>query len=127
MTRIKSIMWLLTVGLVFGMFVFGAPQSARAQSDNDHARTRKAKPDNLSAEDRKKVRITLERAREIALAKISGTVIEEELEKEDGRLLYSFDIRTSEGKVVDVEIDAETGAYVKIAEDDDNDDGDDDD
>jgi len=129
MTRIKSMMWFLAVPLAFGVLVFVAPQSVSAQSDKDSDRVKKEKTDKddkLTPEDRKNVKITMEQARASALARISGTVIDEELEKEDGRLQYAFDIRTSEGKVFDVEIDAQSGEVIKAVQDDDDDDKDDD-
>jgi uncharacterized membrane protein YkoI len=53
-------------------------------------------------------------AEKIALARVpGGTVREAELEKEHGRLLWSFDITTSgSDEVTEVEIDAKTGEVV---------------
>lgn len=77
----------------------------------------------------KKARITIEAAREIALKKVPGTVIEGELEKEHGKLVYSFDIKIESGKIMEVWVDAKTGNVLRAEEDteDDNDDGKDDD
>jgi len=40
---------------------------------------------------------------------------------------YAFDIRNSEGKLYDVEIDAQTGELIKAVQDDDDDEDEDDD
>lgn len=84
-----------------------------------------AKPTAVDA----KAKITAEAAREIALAKVPGTVQLEELEKEHGRWIYSFEIRPdgTKGRAVkEVKVSADDGSIVAI-EDEDNEDADDDD
>jgi uncharacterized membrane protein YkoI len=125
MKKIKSVMGFWLIALAFGVVVLGGAQSARAQSDKDAGCGKKDQ--KLSPEERASVKITIEQARATALARVSGTVIDEELEKENGRLQYAFDIRTSEGKVFDVEVDAQSGDVLKAVEDKDTDDKDDDD
>lgn len=58
---------------------------------------------------------------EIALAEVPGEITETELEREDGKLVYEFEIiAAADGKEMEVEIDAETGAVLEVeAEDDD--------
>lgn len=80
--------------------------------------------DEVSSEERKAVKISAEQARRTALERVAGTIVEEELEKENGRIVYSIEIRDKNQKVFDVEVDAETGAIVKVEEEDDEDDGD---
>jgi hypothetical protein len=63
--------------------------------------------------------------RKIALQRVPGKITDQELEKEDGRLQYEFEIVTADGKSFDVEIDAITGEILKVEDEDD--DGDDDD
>ncbi|MGI8641157.1 MAG: PepSY domain-containing protein [Pyrinomonadaceae bacterium] len=70
------------------------------------------------AELARQAKITMEQARAIASGKVQGQFLEEELENENGRLLYSFDIRNAEGKVTEVEIDAKTGEIVNVEEQD---------
>jgi uncharacterized membrane protein YkoI len=63
-----------------------------------------------------KAKITLDQAKDIALKKHRGNIVETEFEIEsDGRASYEFDIKGADGQEVKIEIDAETG---KIAEDD---------
>ena len=51
-----------------------------------------------------------------ALAKVpNGTIKEGELEKEKGRLIWSFDIATPDTKdITEVNVDANTGAVVSV-------------
>jgi len=51
-------------------------------------------------------------AEKIALAREPGTIKEGELEKEHGKVIYSFDIQTSNG-VHEVNVDAITGKVVE--------------
>ena len=126
MRSIKSILGFLVIGLAFGVLVLGVPKSVSAQANT--VQNEKADKDNrLTPEDRKNIKITMEQARARALATINGTVVEEELEKENGRVEYAFDIRNSEGKLYDVEIDAQTGELIKAVQDDDDDEDEDDD
>lgn len=70
-------------------------------------------------------KITMDEAKAIALKEKAGTITDQELEKEHGKLLYSFDIRDAAGKVFDVEIDARTGKVLKVEEDKEDEKGDD--
>ena len=78
--------------------------------------------DDVSTDEAKSVAITLEAARAIALARVNGKVIDEELEKEHGRLQYAFDIKDENGQVWDVEIHAMTGEVLQAILDDEDDD-----
>ena len=65
----------------------------------------------------RQAKITMAEAREIAQAKEPNGKIEgEELEKENGKIVYSFDIRNSKGTITEVQVDANTGAIVSIEE-----------
>ena len=63
--------------------------------------------------------ITIDAARRTALARVPGQVIEEELEDEDGRWVYEFDIRPTRPGAADQEVvvDANTGQVVKVEAD----------
>jgi uncharacterized membrane protein YkoI len=59
--------------------------------------------------------ITLAAAQETALARVpSGTVQSSELEKEKGRLIYTFDIATPDKQIIEVNVDAHTGDVVAV-------------
>jgi regulator of RNase E activity RraB len=55
----------------------------------------------------KEAKITMEQAQKAALAREAGKIQEKELEREKGRLIYSFDI------IHEVNIDAMTGEVVE--------------
>jgi hypothetical protein len=61
-------------------------------------------------------KISREAAQQTALAKVpGGTVKDGELEKEKGKLIWSFDITTSSSKdIAEVAVDAITGAVVAV-------------
>ena len=131
MKTIKTMIWLFVIALGMGVSILSLPQNVNAQTDKDkkekkHEREDDDKDDDekLSSRDKKKAKITLEEARAIALKRVAGTVVEEELEKEKGRLQYAFDIRDSSGKIWDVEIDAITGKVLQATEDDEDGDND---
>lgn len=64
--------------------------------------------------------ITVEKAKEIAVNEVNGTVVEIEQELEHGRMEYKVELYTSTGEV-EVRIDAETGKVVRVERDDDKD------
>lgn len=58
----------------------------------------------------KEAKISMARAKEIALKQVPGGKIESaELEREHGKLIYSFDIKTSKPGVTEVNVDAKDG------------------
>lgn len=61
-------------------------------------------------------RISLEQAREAALVRVPGTVMKEELEREDGRWIYSFDIQPGETgtPLKEVHVHAGDGSILRI-------------
>jgi len=62
-------------------------------------------------------KITKADAEQTALAKVPGGAVKEgELEKEHGKLIWSFDIATPDSKdITEVQVDAITGAVVSVA------------
>jgi uncharacterized membrane protein YkoI len=62
----------------------------------------------------RQAKITMEQARETALKRAPGTVESSELEREHGRLVYSFDIRNSKGTIDEVQVSAITGKIVRV-------------
>ncbi len=64
----------------------------------------------------KEAKISLEKAQEIALKKVPGGKVESsELEREHGKLIYSFDIKTSKPGVTEVNVDAINGKVVNVS------------
>jgi len=62
----------------------------------------------------RQAKITKEQAQEIALKRASGTVESAELEREHGKLVYSFDIRNSKGTIDEVQVSAINGKIVRV-------------
>ena len=113
--------------------VLATVSNAQTNPNQNNKTTKQQKDDDerdekISPKERKQVKISIEQARKTALERVIGTIIEEELEKEKGRLVYSIEIRDANQKVYDVEVDAKTGEVVNVEEEnDDDEDGDDDD
>ena len=60
----------------------------------------------------KEAKITMEQAQKTALAKEAGKIQSKEIEREKGKLIYSFDIKMADG-IHEVNIDAMTGEVVE--------------
>ena len=88
--------------LAAGLLASGASGCATAKQDQ--------------AELQAQAKISREAAQQTALAKVpGGTVKDGELEKEKGKLIWSFDITTSSSKdIAEVAVDAITGAVVAV-------------
>jgi uncharacterized membrane protein YkoI len=63
---------------------------------------------------KKEAKISMEKAKEIALKKVPGTVKSSELEREHGKLIYSFDIKTSKPGIEEVNVDAIDGKIIAV-------------
>jgi Peptidase propeptide and YPEB domain len=70
---------------------------------------------NLTADAQGK-KIGMKRAREIASEQAKGKIKSSELEKENGKWIYSFDVRNAKGTITEVNIDAYTGTVISVEE-----------
>jgi len=61
-------------------------------------------------------KVTIEQAIKTATDKVSGKVIEAELEKKHDKLAWEVEVVTAENKIVEVHIDANTGAVIDVEE-----------
>jgi hypothetical protein len=61
-------------------------------------------------------KVGMKKAKEIAMHQVTGKIKSSELEKENGKLIYSFDIRNSKGTITEVTVDAYTGAVISTEE-----------
>ncbi len=64
----------------------------------------------------RQAKITMAQAKEIALRRAAGNVEDGELEREHGKLVYSFDIRNAKGTITEVQVDAKSGKVVRVEE-----------
>ena len=71
-------------------------------------------------------KLTEEQAVEIALQAVPGEVVETELEKWFQKRVYEIEIRTAEGVITEVELNADSGEVLEIEIEDDDDDHEDD-
>lgn len=136
MKKNKTFAAIIALGLVFGIGLFGAAQNANAQQ-TDKQKTEKKKGDDDEKNEKKEkgkerknqdnlmreATVTREQARATALRQVPGEVQEEEIEKENGKLVWAFDIKDANGKIFDVKVDAKTGAIVSADEDKEDDGG----
>ena len=59
--------------------------------------------------------VSMAAAKKTALARVDGgTIKSAELEKEKGKLIYSFDIVARDKQIVEVNVDAKTGEVVAV-------------
>lgn len=94
--------------MVAGFLAIGLCLAAGAQ-------TQAPKKSNIPAALKKDAKISIEAARASALKKVPGEIQEEELEKENGKLVYSFDIRaTGQKDITEVQVSAIDGSIVSV-------------
>ena len=97
-------MHLARLSLLLALFAASACGARQDASDDDRNAT---PPPNLP--------VTMEAARQAALARVPGQVQEEELEEEQGRWVYEFDIASGPGQpVTEVMVDATSGQVVEV-------------
>ena len=63
-----------------------------------------------------KAKVTIDQAIKTASEKVSGKVVEAELEKKHDKLVWEVEVVTAENKVMEVHIDAESGAVIEVEE-----------
>ncbi|MDH4085072.1 MAG: PepSY domain-containing protein [Nitrospira sp.] len=61
-------------------------------------------------------KVTIDQAIKTASAKVAGKVIEAELEKKHSKIIWEVEVVTADNKVMEVHIDAETGAVIDVEE-----------
>ena len=63
-----------------------------------------------------KAKVTIDQAIKTASEKVAGKVVEAELEKKHDRLVWEVEVVTAENKVMEVHIDADSGAVIDVEE-----------
>lgn len=88
-------------------------QDDKTKDDNaDDKKKEDVKADK--SKDKKKVAISYEEAKKIALAEFDGTIKELELDEDDDRLIYEVEVKSKNGEA-EMEIDAYTGEIISIS------------
>ena len=93
------------VTIAIAVFMAGASLTIVAQESKGSAEQAKLT---------KQAKITMEQAQETALKRAPGKVESSELEREHGKLVYSFDIRNARGTITEVQVSAITGKIVRV-------------
>jgi uncharacterized membrane protein YkoI len=63
-----------------------------------------------------KAKVTIDQAIKTASEKVPGKVVEAELEEKHGTLVWEVEVVTEENKVMEVHVDAESGAVIEVEE-----------
>ncbi|MBH0179550.1 MAG: PepSY domain-containing protein [Nitrospira sp.] len=61
-------------------------------------------------------KVTIDQAVKTASEKVSGTIVEAELETKHKKLVWEIEVVTVDKKVMEVHIDADTGAVIDVEE-----------
>jgi len=93
--------------LTVGLAIVGTSLTALSSQDDDH-----------NFEMVNQASLSAGQAIAIALNAVSGKVIEAEIEKEDGKLVWEVEVLTSENEVYELEIDANDGRIIETERED---------
>jgi uncharacterized membrane protein YkoI len=104
--KTKLAVWTLVAAFGLG--------TAAVSANETRSVTKETKKTEDQAALRKEAKISMEKAREIALKKVPGKIESSELEREHGKLIYSFDIRTSKPGIMEVNVDALNGKVIAV-------------
>ena len=63
-----------------------------------------------------KAKVTIDQAIKTASEKVAGKVVEAELEKKHDTLVWEVEVVTAENRVMEIHIDAESGAVIDVEE-----------
>ncbi|GEC89180.1 PepSY domain-containing protein [Brevibacillus brevis] len=87
-------------------------QTVDHDDDDDHD------DDNDDHWKNQQVKISVEQAKKIALAKVKGNIKSIKLDEDDNHYVYDVEVKTAKGQEVDLEISATTGAVLDVDWDD---------
>ncbi|MFS0557992.1 PepSY domain-containing protein [Brevibacillus sp. 179-C9.3 HS] len=86
--------------------------------DLDHDDDDDNDDDNDDQWKNQQVKISVEQAKKIALAKVNGSIKSIKLDEDDNQYVYEVEVKTAKGQEVDLEISAATGAVLDVDWDD---------
>lgn len=98
------------VAVLAATLAIGAPAWSGKDGKQEMDETREAVELSRSA------KIAIEQAVKTATEKLAGKVIEAELEKKHGKGVWEVEIVGADGKVMEVHVDADTGAVIDMEE-----------
>lgn len=103
MKRNFALLVFISAMITGGSLVMARPAVAQKESEQEQ-----------EAKLARQAKITKEQAQETALKRAPGNVENAELEREHGKLVYSFDIRNAKGTIDEVQVSAITGKVVRV-------------
>lgn len=109
MTQLSPIPVAFAAALALALCAAAGPALSGESKKHDHDAARAALA--------KGAILPLPRVLAIAGKEVPGDVLKVELEDDDGRLIYDLKILSRNGRIREVEIDAKTGAILKVEDD----------
>ena len=112
------------VFLLLGALALPAQAASSSSSSSSSSTNNRTESHSSSHSDQDDARDALKRGKvmpltailDIALRRISGTVLEAELETEDGVLTYKIDVLTDQGRKMRVRLNARSGEIIQVKE-----------
>ncbi len=101
----------MTILLLCALAASAAADGGRRGDDRDHDRAREALRRGEAA--------PLAEILPAVEARLGARVIEVELERDKGRLIYEFELIAPDGRILEAEVDARTGAIIEVEAEDD--------
>lgn len=100
---------LMTVAMLAGFLIVSLPNAGEAKK-------KKEEKEKEMVELATTTKVSIEEAIKTVNAKFPGTVIEAELEKEEGHTVWEVKVVTSKGELKEVYVDVQSGKLVDIEE-----------
>ncbi len=116
MKKDKSLKIFAVLFLICGTTLYAqtAPPNQNKPQPSKQTTRRSNTEEEIQEQLAKQAKVKLEYARETALKRAPGTVETGELERENKQLVYSFDIRSAQGAITEVQVSALTGKVVSV-------------
>lgn len=102
----------LLAGLIFALGLPACTEEHESKKEGEHKEAKKEDESKDKAALAAAAKVTIEQAIKTATDKVQGKVIEAELEKEDGKLVWEVEIVGADGKLSELYVDAGTGVLV---------------
>ncbi|UJW74424.1 PepSY domain-containing protein [Rhizobium sp. SL42] len=95
-------------------FAAHSPSSADADADNRPWREQENERQRIRDDVARGVTKSLATLRQIVLARVAGQIVSTKPDRDDDRLIYEFRILRDDNRLIEVEVDAASGAILEI-------------
>jgi uncharacterized membrane protein YkoI len=102
---------------MMGMSGHGAASAKEAEKEDEQEAEGEEEEAKEKLELAGQVKVPFDQAAQTAVQKVAGKVIEVELEKADGKVVWEVEILTADGKLEELYVDAVAGGVVEVKED----------